>query len=411
MRSIGFLKVTGLYVAAARTQYPKLGLAPVMVLKGSTVYEACDRAMASGVRPGMSSRSAHLACPAELESVGFSDIDPLPLSYPSFDICAEYSPIIEPVSADECFMELTGCSGTPDVIGGQILQSLSSHVCLMGRMGVASSKLKAKLACLSSLSTLTILQPPEEERFLSDLPIDHLWMVPGGAMTRLKQLGINTVGQLKSIPAGELSLQFGDLAITLSKVCSEEDLSRVLALYPPPSICCSHRFSDPVIDIGQLNLSLHALISEGASQLSLSTNVCKTAVLKVTFEAVTGHPKVLVRQFRFNSYTSSTYRLKSILSPWLESSATAPISELRLRLSDIRPETELQLSLYTLGASGTSSQTKSSSISSTLDSLNSRYGPKTVSLGLREDSDRRELLLEKLIPAARNYIHRSSTRS
>ena len=413
MRTIAFLKLTGLFVTAARSLRPELVNSPIVVVQGSAVYAACDKAMALGIQPGMTLRAARLACPAGLETVSLKDINPSPLSCMAFDICAEHSPIVEPIHFDECFIELTGSCITPQNIGKQVLHSLHSKLALSGSMGVASSRLIARLSCPSSPNTLTILKPDQEVTFLSDTLVDKLWLLPREAINKLQQLGVLNVKDLKAIPVSELTLQFRDLAKTMETICTGIDNSKVNPLYPPPSILCKSHFCEPIHNLSQLQVALYSLVDEGAEQLERAENVCKTAILQVTFDSSSFAPSslqshLLAHEFKFNSYTRSAYRLKTILSAWLSAKAVTPISELKLRLSDLRPETDTQLSLYTTGVLGSSQQSKSSSIDETLNSLNSRYGLRAISLGLKEEPDRREVLLRHFIPRPYNYTRRQS---
>ena len=145
-----------------------------------------------------------------------------------WDVCAQLTPLVEPVGANEGFLDLTGC-GPMDGLWRRLQGELGPL-----RWGMAGNKMVARIAYKCGNKKV-----PDgyEGAFLAPLSLDYL-PFPRGITKELGGLGLITIGQLAAVPPRELQRQFGPLGKDLSQASRGIDHTRVQAAYPPPNIIC-----------------------------------------------------------------------------------------------------------------------------------------------------------------------------
>ena len=125
------------------------------------------------------------------------------------DILCKITPLVEQISIDEAFLDVTGCErlwGSVSEIGKMIQERVLAKQHLPVSLGIASNKLVAKIACDYGKPRGLVLVPPGEERaFLAPLPIEKLWGVGKVTGDKLRHLGIETIGDLAAWDAQQLS--------------------------------------------------------------------------------------------------------------------------------------------------------------------------------------------------------------
>jgi DNA polymerase-4 len=139
------------------------------------------------------------------------------------DVFERYTPLVEGISLDEAFLDVSGSvglfGGAPD-IAADIRMTIGSELGLACSVGVAPVKFLAKLASEAAKPTAThhgvepgpgvvVIRPGEELDFLHPLPIEALWGVGPATATRLRRLGVATVGDLSRVPADVLESAIG----------------------------------------------------------------------------------------------------------------------------------------------------------------------------------------------------------
>jgi DNA polymerase-4 len=130
-----------------------------------------------------------------------------------FAILDAFSPVVEPVSIDEAFLDLSGTErllGTPATVARQLKDRIRAELHLTASAGVAPNKFLAKLASdLEKPDGLTIIRPEEVAKVLPPLPVTRLWGIGKVTAARLATLGIITVGDLLSRPIEQLTKHLG----------------------------------------------------------------------------------------------------------------------------------------------------------------------------------------------------------
>jgi DNA polymerase IV len=130
-----------------------------------------------------------------------------------FAILDDLSPVIEPLSIDEAFLDLTGSEralGQPEAVATRLRKRIRTELHLTASVGLAPNKFLAKLASdLDKPDGLTIIRPGDVDTILPPLPITRLWGIGKVTAARLEPLGVHTIGDLRRQPMAEDTGQRG----------------------------------------------------------------------------------------------------------------------------------------------------------------------------------------------------------
>ena len=189
------------YASVEQRDNPELRGRPVIV-GGGVVLAASYEARKVGVRSAMNGREAARLCPhAAVVSPRFEAYSEA--SKAVFDIFDSYTPLVEALSADEAFLDVSGAGrlfGSPVDIAADLRRRVRDEVRLPLSVGVARTKFLAKVASAQSKPDgLLVVEPDRELEFLHPLPTRALWGVGPVTADRLKRHGITTVGQLADL--------------------------------------------------------------------------------------------------------------------------------------------------------------------------------------------------------------------
>src|SRR5260370_11304019 len=122
-------------------------------------------------------------------------------------ILAEFTPLLEPVSIDEAFLDVTGTeglSGDGPTVAATIKARIAASLELTASVGVAANKFVAKVASdLRKPDGLVVVRPGTEADFLAPLPVSRLWGVGRVTAEGLEAMGVTTIGQLAAVPVAD----------------------------------------------------------------------------------------------------------------------------------------------------------------------------------------------------------------
>ena len=240
-----------------------------------------------GVHSAMPIRTAASLCPHGIFLPGHPDRY-RDLSRQVMRIFASYTPLVEPISLDEAFLDVTASTaafGDGATIGRTIKQRVFDEVGLVVSVGVATNKLCAKVASdLRKPDALVVVPPGEEAAFLAPLPIRRLWGVGPQAQAALADYGVVTIGQLAATPPGTLHRRFGRFGDDLSARARGIDRGRVQVTHGAKSVGHEHTFDTDSADVGRLEATLLDLAESVASRLRNHHMAAGAVQLKLRYE-------------------------------------------------------------------------------------------------------------------------------
>ncbi|MGB8404671.1 MAG: DNA polymerase IV [Mycobacterium sp.] len=200
------------YASVEQRDDPALRGRPVIV-GGGVVLAASYEAKAYGVRTAMGGHEARSRCPEAVV------VPPRMSAYSAaskavFEVFRDTTPLVEPLSVDEAFLDVSGLgrvSGTPVQIGAQLRDAVRERVGLPITVGIARTKFLAKVASQQAKPDGLLLVPPDRElAFLHPLPVRRLWGVGAKTAEKLREHGIETVSDVAELSESALAAMVGE---------------------------------------------------------------------------------------------------------------------------------------------------------------------------------------------------------
>jgi DNA polymerase-4 len=264
MRAIVHVDMDAFYASVEQRDRPELRGRPVIV--GGHPRRGVVLAASYEVRP-FGVRSAIPMARALVLAPGATVVPPRFSAYAEaseqvFAILERYTPLIEPLSLDEAFLDVTASRalfGSPAEIATKLRQEIASEVNLPASAGIASSKFVAKIASdLAKPNGQREVRPEETREFLARLPVSRLWGVGPKLEARLHQLGVRLVGDLATRDPSWLTARLGDLGAHLAALSRGDDERPVVPDRSSKSIGAEDTFEEDVSDLDVLRPRLHA---------------------------------------------------------------------------------------------------------------------------------------------------------
>jgi len=167
-------------------------------------------------------------------------------------IFEQFTPLVEPVSVDEAYLDVTGSLrlfGGKRALVQQLRERIRSETGLTASLGVATGKLVAKIASdLEKPHGLVIVEPGREAEFLAPLEVRRLPGVGPKMHAALARLGIRTIGDLAAVPRRELIRGFGEWGAELHRKAHGVDAAPVQAPEAAKSVGHEHTFAEDTTD-------------------------------------------------------------------------------------------------------------------------------------------------------------------
>ncbi|MEO8251224.1 MAG: DNA polymerase IV [Chloroflexota bacterium] len=203
-------------------------------------------------------------------------------------IFASYTPLVEPISLDEAFLDVSGsleAFGNGEAIARGVKDRVLAEVGLVVSVGVATNKLCAKVASdLRKPDALVVVPPGEEAEFLAPLPVSRLWGVGPQSRQALADYGVTTIGQLAALADATLRRRFGSHGADLARRARGIDPSPVVPSQAPKSIGHELTFDRDVVDPARLEATLLDLAESVASRLRNHHMAAGAVQLKLRYE-------------------------------------------------------------------------------------------------------------------------------
>jgi DNA polymerase-4 len=297
------------------------------------------------------------------------------------------TPLIEQVSIDEAFLDISSLTKPPIQIARDLQVQIWQEFQLPCSFGVAANKLMAKIANDVGKSSskgdrppnaVTIVEPGDEAAFLAELPVDRLWGVGPKTAARLKSLGIEKIGELASYPENELVRIFGKNGYALSQHAKGIDHDPILTSHEMKSISQEITFSKDVREKEKLINTLKTLSDQVAERLQAEDLTCSTVKIKVRWPDFT----TISRQKKLTVITDKN---DEIFQAALQLFHKVLIDGKAVRLIGVGvsgfQHSAQQLQLWGESSSGQSKQKDELMV--VMEYLQKRYGKQVIQRGLK----------------------------
>ncbi len=228
-RVIAHADMDAFYASVEVLDNPELAGKPVIVGGNSmrgVVTSASYEARRFGVHSAMPTAQAKKLCPDAI-FVGGRMSRYAEMSRAVRAVFEQFSPVIEPLSLDEAFLDLTGTQrllGPPIEVARALKRRVREATGLTVSVGVAPIKMAAKiLTDMSKPDGLLVLGPEHVLDFLHPLPVERLWGVGRVTLARLNEAGIRTIGDLARFDPARLRSRFGSFGAHLHELANGRD--------------------------------------------------------------------------------------------------------------------------------------------------------------------------------------------
>lgn len=256
--AVAHLDCDAFYAAIEKRDDPALADRPVIVGGGKrgVVSTCCYIARTYGVRSAMPMYKALELCPSA------AVIRPQMQKYAAAsreirEMMQALTPLVEPLSIDEAFLDLTGTEkvhGMPPAMALARLQNaIEAKVGVTASIGLSWNKFLAKVASdLDKPDGFSVIGRAETRAFLAPRPISLIWGVGAKTAAALKEDGLSTIGQLQEMDPVLLARRYGELGIRLARIARGEDSRRVVPERDARSVSSETTFNEDVADIDAL---------------------------------------------------------------------------------------------------------------------------------------------------------------
>ena len=277
------------YASVELIDRPELRGTPVIVGGGgrSVVLSATYEARREGVHSAMPMARARRLCPRAVviqpDHRRYSEV-----SAGVMEIFRSVTPLVEPLSLDEAFLDVTGAVrrlGSPAQIGELIRDRVADEQRITCSVGVAATKFVAKLASgRAKPDGLLIVPAAQTVTFLHSLPVGALWGVGEKTEEALHRLGLTTVAELAHTPLDTLRRALGDSSGShLHDLAWGRDPRHVVAETAEKSIGAEETFGADVDDPDVVLRELLRLSEKVAMRVRRAGMIGRTVVLKLRF--------------------------------------------------------------------------------------------------------------------------------
>ena len=375
------------YASIEQRDNPELRGKPVIVGATSArgvVAAASYEARVFGVRSAMPGFRARELCPNGIFLPSNMALYAA-VSDEVHGVFSEFTPEIEPIALDEAFLDISASValfGGPLELARRLKARVREVTGLTVSVGVAPSKLVAKIACTLGKPDGLIVVPPEAVRWLLDpLPVRRLWGIGPVLAKTLEAVGIHTIGALAEIDLDRLRTTVGDRAYELRQRARGDDPREVESDRVPKSYGEENTFETDVEDRDTVTAALTAHAEAVARRLRRDGYRGRTVTLKIKLGRRRGErPSRLFRELAEPIYPLLT-RSKTLeratddgatirevaVALWDAAAIGEPVRLLGVSLSNLESRDLEQLDLF-------GEKPKSDRLGPALDAIAARFG-------------------------------------
>ena len=204
-----------------------------------------------------------------------------------FDIFRRFTPLVEPLSIDEAFLDVTGSErllGNPVEIAKSVRAAVLDEIGLTVSAGVAPSKFVAKIASdMDKPDGLTVVEPHEVRAFLDPLPVKKMWGVGKVTQKALARLNIHTFRDLRLSSRDVLERRLGKHGAKMHLLSMGMDERDVEPEHEIKSVGHERTFMHDIINLRDAKKVLLSLATQVARRMRRKKMTGKTVSLKVKY--------------------------------------------------------------------------------------------------------------------------------
>ncbi len=294
------------------------------------------------------------------------------------EVLRSFSPLVEPVSIDEAFVDITGCEslfGPPGQIGAQIKQKIAAAVCLSCSVGIAPLKFLAKIASdLDKPDGLHVIDPEVVPGFIDALPVGKVPGVGGVTGQSLEKMGIRYLGDVKHYTEKQCVARMGKFGHRIHELARGIDRSPVQVHHPVKSISSEETLAENTTDMAALKALMLKHAEDVGRQMRQKQVRAKTVVIKIKHADF----RQITRQATLSQPAQSAERLYYSACKLLEAyRPDQPVRLAGLGATDlIAGERPVQQELFADKAPAVDSRWEK--LGSTVDAIDEKFGKNAV---------------------------------
>lgn len=285
--SLAHVDCDAFYASVEKRDNPELRDKPLIIGGGKrgVVSTACYIARIHGVRSAMPMFKALEACPQAVV------VKPNMEKYVKVgrevrQFMHELTPLVEPISIDEAFLDLGGTERLHRAPAAMVLarfaKRVEAEIGITISVGLSYCKYLAKVASdLEKPRGFSVIGEMEALDFLRDKPVSMIWGVGRSFNTKLESDGIRTIGQLQTMDEGTLMKAYGTMGQRLFRLSRGQDSRQVEPEHDMKSVSAETTFNKDLSEAGDLVPVLRALSEKVSQRLKASDIAGRTVVLKL----------------------------------------------------------------------------------------------------------------------------------
>jgi DNA polymerase IV len=294
-----------------------------------------------------------------------------------FEIFHRFTPLVEPLSIDEAFLDVTGSTrlfGGPEEIARNIKETVFREVGLTVSAGVAPSKFAAKIASeMEKPDGLTVVPEDRVREFLAPLPVSMMWGAGKITLAVLEEMRIRTFQDLSGTPVPVLEERFGRNGPRMHRLSLGIDERSVQPNHAAKSIGHEETFAEDLKDSGSIKKEVLSLADKVARRMRKESLKGRTITLKVKY----GDFKLTTRSLTLPAPTDDASEIFGAASGLLQRTQAGerPVRLLGVSVSQLLDErTQSQFPLFPEDEASR----KKRRLNTALDSISDKFGDKVI---------------------------------
>lgn len=293
--NIAHVDCDAFYAAIEKRDNPKYKNFPIIIGGGKrgVVATACYIARTRGVKSAMPMYKALNLCPDAII------IKPNMQKYKKAskvinNLMKEITPLVEPLSLDEAFLDLSGTSRLhkkiPAVLLAELSKKIQKKVGISVSIGLSYNKFLAKICSdIDKPRGFSIINRLEAQSFLKDKPVEVIWGVGNTLKSKLNNDGIRTIGQIREMDCSELIIKYGSIGSHIHKLSNAEDVREIKPYRKVKSISHETTFEKDTKDevfLKKILWSLCEKVSDRAKEKGLGGSTINLKIKTKDFKLI-----------------------------------------------------------------------------------------------------------------------------